>query len=472
MFVELGREDLMQRVALAGALLALSAAPVFAQAVAPRPAGPAAAAPAAKQPAAKPAQPARTPASRSAAALAATREPILDDGTYQRISQAMLSYSAIQLRGGWPKLPSGVKFEPGATGPHVALLRQRLALVDDLAAEKEAGDVYDEDLVEAVKRFQVRHGLEPTGTVGKKTLDAMNVPVSLRLRSLQASLDRLVGMNFMFAQRYVVVNLPSTLVEAVADGQVERRHIVVVGKRENPSPTLTTQITSVILNPTWTVPLSITKNEIIPHMRRDPNYLARMRMKVLDANDREIDPRSINWASDRAPNFNVRQDSGTGNALGSVKIDMPNPYSVYMHDTNLKNFFDADYRFLSHGCTRVDDVRAFAEWVLKDTPGWSRAQIDAGVAAGPRKDIRLTQKIPVAWVYLTGWMMKDGTIQFRDDIYGLDDDAPNAAPTAEQSALLDAARAGGFVPPPVGQAAPAPQRAAAPVRQVSNLDSQ
>ena len=461
----------MRRVAIAGALLALSTAPVFAQAAAPRPAGPAAAAPAAKQPA-KPAQPARTPASRSAAALAATREPILDEGTYQRISQAMLSYSALQLRGGWPKLPANVKFEPGASGPHVALLRQRLALVDDLPAEKEAGDVYDEDLVEAVKRFQVRHGLEPTGSIGKKTLDAMNVPVQIRLRSLQASLDRLVGMSFLFAQRYVVVNLPSTLVEGVVDGQVERRHVVVVGSRAHPSPTLTTQITSVILNPTWTVPLSITKKEIIPHMRRDPNYLARMRMKVLDANDREIDPRSVNWASDRSPNFNIRQDSGAGNALGSIKIDMPNPYSVYMHDTNLKNFFDAEYRFLSHGCTRVDDVRAFAEWVLKDTPGWSRAQIDAGVAAGPRKEIRLAVKIPVAWVYLTGWMMKDGTIQFRDDIYGLDDDAPNASPTAEQSALLSAARAGGFVPPPVGQQPAAPQRPAASVRQVSNLDSQ
>jgi murein L,D-transpeptidase YcbB/YkuD len=461
----------MRRVALAGALLALSAAPVLAQgAAAPKPTRPAAPAQAAKQPAKS--QAAKTPAARSAAALAATREPILDEGTYQRISQAMLSYSALQLRGGWPKMPAGVKFEPGASGPHVALLRQRLALVDDLPAEKENGDVYDEDLVEAVKRFQVRHGLEPTGSVGKKTLDALNVPVQIRLRSLQASLDRLVGMNFLFAQRYVVVNLPSTLVEAVTDGQVERRHVVVVGSRAHPSPTLTTQITSVILNPTWTVPLSITKKEIIPHMRRDPSYLARMRMKVLDANDREIDPRSINWASDRAPNFNIRQDSGTGNALGSVKIDMPNPYSVYMHDTNLKNFFDAEYRFLSHGCTRVDDVREFAVWVLKDTPAWSRAQIDAGVAAGPRKDIRLAVKIPVAWVYLTGWMMKDGTIQFRDDIYGLDDDAPNASPTAEQSALMSAARAGGFVPPPVGQQPAAPQRPVGPVRQVSNLDSQ
>src|SRR5262249_11403794 len=154
---ELGRERMtMHCVAVIGALVALWTGPALAQAVAPKPAGPAAA----PKPAGQAAAPARTPRTaeaRSAAALAATREAILDEGTYQRLSEAMLSYSALQLRGGWPTMPANVKFEPGASGPHVALLRQRLALVDDLAAEKEAGDVYDADLVEAVKRFQVRH---------------------------------------------------------------------------------------------------------------------------------------------------------------------------------------------------------------------------------------------------------------------------------------------------------------------------
>jgi murein L,D-transpeptidase YcbB/YkuD len=216
---------------------------------------------------------------------------------------------------------------------------------------------------------------------------------------------------------------------------------------------LTAYITAVDLNPTWTVPLSITKTEIAAHMRRDPTYLSRMHMKVLGAHDEEIDPQSIDWSSGRSPNFTVRQDSGTFNALGNLKIDMPNPYSVYMHDTDSRRLFADDYRFDSHGCTRVDNVRDLAVWILQDgPPGWNRAAIDAGIAAGERKAINLPHKMPVAWVYLTGWVTRDGTIQFREDVYKHDQ-------SLDKNALDEAVRAGGFV-------APLPHD----VKQVSNLD--
>jgi L,D-transpeptidase YcbB len=150
----------------------------------------------------------------------------------------------------------------------------------------------------------------------------------------------------------VVVNLPAAFAEAVENDHVVRRYRVIVGKTEKPSPTLTAEITSIILNPTWTVPSSISKTEISAHMRKDPGYLARMHMDVLDAHDVPIDPRSVDWSGSRTPNFTVRQQSGTFNALGAVKIDMPNPYSVYMHDTNQRNLFSDDYRFDSPGCCR------------------------------------------------------------------------------------------------------------------------
>jgi murein L,D-transpeptidase YcbB/YkuD len=266
-------------------------------------------------------------------------------------------------------------------------------------------------------------------------------------------------MDFLFGQRYIVVNIPAAYTEAVANDKVERRYRVIVGKADKPSPTLTTMITSVNLNPTWTVPLSITKNEIIAKMRKDPSYLSRMHMRVLGPNDSEVDTTSIDWSSNRSPNFSVRQDSGTWNALGAIKIDMPNPYSVYMHDTNVRNLFTANYRFLSHGCTRVDNVRDLAAWILEDTPGWGRAQIDAGIATGQRTDIRLSRKIPVAWVYLTGWMTRNGTVQFRDDVYDHDDEPVSQA--SKGSARVTAADAGGFVRP----------RETREVKQVSNLDS-
>ena len=160
------------------------------------------------------------------------------------------------------------------------------------------------------------------------------MPVSRRLRQLAASLDRLAGMDLCSDSKYVVVNIPAAIAEAVENGRVVRRHATIVGKPDRPSPTLTTHLTAVNLNPTWTVPLSILKKDIRTKMRRDPGYVSRMRMRVLDGAGREIDPKSVDWHSDGAPNFTVRQDSGSHNALGAVRFDMPNPYSVYLHDTN------------------------------------------------------------------------------------------------------------------------------------------
>ena len=446
----------MRPIAIASVVLALAAGPAAAQ-TAGQPlvtVKPKAASAKPPHPAKPPrvAKPASTPEGRSAAALALSAEPVFDEGTYQRLKEALLSYSAIQVRGGWPSLAADAQLAPGGSGPSVALLRRRLAITEDLGAEREAGDTYDAAVVEAVKRFQLRHGLEPTGSVNAPTLRALNVPVAARIKQLEASLERLLGMDFIFAERYVVVNIPAAFVEAVAHDKVERRYRVIVGKVDKPSPTLTAYITAINLNPTWTVPLSITKNEIFARMRRDPSYLSRMHMRVLGAHDEDISPQSINWSSDRSPNFTIRQDSGNWNALGNLKIDMPNPYSVYMHDTTTRNLFANDYRFDSHGCTRVDNVRDLAAWILDDVPGWNRAAIDAGIAAGVLKVINLPRRMPVAWVYLTGWMTRDGTINFREDVYKHDE-------ALDRDALADAA-AGGFVVP-----------LRRDVKQVSNLDS-
>ena len=383
---------------------------------------------------AKPAAAASTPESRSAAALALSHEPTFDEGTAKRIKEAALSYSDIAVRGGWPVIPSDAKFALNTPGPHDDLLRRRLLISGDLAADQATGP-YDDSLAAAVKRFQARHGLAATGTMTPRTLTALNVPVQKRLQQLEASLERLAHMNFGFGQRYVVVNIPATYAEAVENDKVVRRYRVIVGKTEKPSPTLTADITSVNLNPTWTVPQSIAKSEISAHMRKDPTYLSRMHMDVLGANDAPIDPGSVDWSGSRTPNFTVRQQSGTWNALGAVKIDMPNPYSVYMHDTNQRNLFADDYRFDSHGCSRVDNVRDLATWLLmKDLPQWNRAAVDAAIATGQRQDIHLPKKVPVAWIYLTGWMTQDQTIQFRHDIY--DQDAQLLEATAEEAAFF------------------------------------
>jgi murein L,D-transpeptidase YcbB/YkuD len=424
----------MRKFVVFAAGVAFAAVPAFSQSAAQTPAGAAQAATphvAAVKPVAS------TPESRSAAALALSHEPTFDEGTAQRIKDAALSYSDLAVRGGWPTIPAEAKFALGVAGPDDDLLRRRLIIGEDLAADKATGP-FDEAVAEAIKHFQVRHGMAATGTVTPRTLAALNIPVQKRIRQLEASLERLENMNFSFGQRYVVVNLPATFAEAVENDTVVRRYRVIVGKTEKPSPTLTAEITSVNLNPTWTVPSSIAKTEISAHMRKDPSYLARMHMEVLDGHDHPIDPTAVDWSGARVPNFTVRQENGTWNALGAVKIDMPNPFSVYMHDTNQRNLFSDDYRFDSHGCSRVDNVRDLAAWLLKEEmPKWNRAAIDAAIATGEREDVMLPKKVPVAWIYLTAWMTRDQTIQFRNDIYDQDEQLLEA--TAEEAAFFNQA---------------------------------
>jgi len=432
----------MRPIAIAAFASMLAATPAFAEgahsgsAAESHPAKPAAVHPAPHAAPATPAAPGSTAEQRSAAALALSHEPTYDEGTAQRIREAALSYADIAVRGGWPAIPADAKFTFGEQGPHDDLLRKRLLMSGDIAGDKDTGP-HDDTVVEGIKRFQARHGLAATGVMTPRTLAALNVSVHKRIKQLEASLDRLTHSNFPFGQRYVVVNLPATFAEAIENDKVVRRYRVIVGKTEKPSPTLTAEITSVVLNPTWTVPASIAKAEISAHMRKDPGYLSRMHMEVLGAQDAPIDPRSVDWSGTHTPNFTVRQQSGTWNALGAVKIDMPNPYSVYMHDTSQRNLFSNDYRFDSHGCSRVDNVRDLAAWLLKDQPQWNRAAIDATIAAGPRHEVPLTRKMPVAWVYLTAWMTKDQTIQFRQDVYAQDEHILEA--TAEETAFLNKA---------------------------------
>src|SRR3954468_6776733 len=164
----------------------------------------------------------------------------------------------------------------------------------------------------------------------------MNVPAEVRFRQLVQSALRVTGSKFPFSDRYVVVNIPSAAVEAVQGGQVVRRYVAVVGKAERPSPTVETRITSVNINPTWTVPVSLIKKDIIPHMRKDTGYLAKMKIRILDQQGQEVDPARIDWSTERAVNHSHRQDPGATNSSGQIRIDMPNKHAVYMHDTPTK----------------------------------------------------------------------------------------------------------------------------------------
>ena len=373
---------------------------------------------AAEAPAPKP-KPKPKPQPPRETALSDDSTPALQPETYIATAKAAERYAAIVDRGGWPRI--GAKLSPGAKGQAVQALRRRLAAEDDAAAM--AGPVFDAPLVQAVKRFQFRMGLRQTGIVAGATLRELDVPADVRYRQLSASASRLAAVEFPYGPRYVAVNIPSTAVDAVEGDRVVRRYAAIVGDPEHHSPEVSAKIMAVNINPTWTVPVSIVKNEIAPKMQQDPNYLSRMHIRVLSHQGDEVDPRRIDWSSERALNYTLRQDSGAHNSLGSIRISMPNPHAVYMHDTPTRNLFANDYRFLSHGCVRVQGVEELALWLMQgDAQGqWDAETLKAKIASGEREEVRLTHPVPVVWVYMTGWASADGTVHFRDDVYGVDE---------------------------------------------------
>jgi murein L,D-transpeptidase YcbB/YkuD len=175
------------------------------------------------------------------------------------------------------------------------------------------------------------------------------------------------------------------------------------------------------------VPVSIVRRDLIPKMQAEPDYLVSNHIRIFDGRGDELTPSQINWYSEEAVNYRFKQDPGDFNSLGTIRINFPSKDGVYMHDTPSKNLFGEDMRFDSSGCVRVQNVRELVNWLLIDTPGWSRQEIDAVIKSGDRKDARLLRPVPLYWVYVTAWATPDGVIQFREDIYNRDGLGPVAA---------------------------------------------
>jgi murein L,D-transpeptidase YcbB/YkuD len=346
--------------------------------------------------------------------------PILSAQTVAATEQAIEMMRNVVAQGGWPMMPR-VKLKLGQRDKAVIALRQRLIASGDLDRNQNESNIFDSYVEAAVRKFQDRHGLTATGEFGPQTLTAMNIPADVRLRQLEINLVRLKSYPANPGFRFVTANIPAALVETVEGGQVATRHAAGVGKIDRQSPIMTTRATDINFNPFWTVPASIIRKDLIPKMQADPNYLTENHIRVYDQHGHEVQPRQINWRSDEATRYVFRQDTGGEfNSLGFVRINIANPYGVYMHDTPAKGIFGDDFRFVSSGCMRIQNVRDYVTWLLKDTPGWSREQIDAAIASGQRVDARLSQTVPVYWIYITGWATPEGSLEFRDDIYGKD----------------------------------------------------
>jgi murein L,D-transpeptidase YcbB/YkuD len=357
--------------------------------------------------------------------------PVLSPETLAATDAAIQQYQGIVERGGWAPVPAGNELKLGVKSKAVQALRQRLVVSGDLDAVAGDSPAFDSFVQAAVKRFQLRHGIGATGVVAEETFTELNVPADTRLRQLQTNIVRLRAFSGNLGDRFVMVNIPAAAVETVENNTVYSHHVAGVGKIDRQSPIMQAKATEINFNPFWTVPPSLIKKDLIPKMQADPDYLTTEKIRVFNKEGQEVSPRSINWNSLEATNYKYRQDTGADiNSLGFVRINIPNPYGVYMHDTPSKGIFGDDFRFVSSGCVRVQDVRDYVAWLLKDTPGWSRDQIDAVINSGERLDVKLDKPVNVYWVYITAWATPDGVVQFRPDVYQRDGAGPGPMATA------------------------------------------
>jgi murein L,D-transpeptidase YcbB/YkuD len=347
--------------------------------------------------------------------------PTLSPSTAETTQTSVAQYEAIVAKGGWPNVPASANgLRVGARGPAVPSLRTRLSLAGDLELNSGEAQVFDSYVDAAVRRFQVRHGLHADGIVHEPTLHALNVPAEQRLAQLRTNAVRLKALTGNLGNRIVVANIPAAQIEAIENGVAVTRHTAVAGKPDRPSPDVRSKITQINFNPFWTVPVSIIRKDLIPKMQAEPDYLTKNHIRIFDPRSNELQPSQIDWYSNEAVNYKFKQDAGDFNSLGSMKINFPSPDGVYMHDTPSKNLFGEDFRFASSGCMRVQNVRELVYWILAETPGWSKAEIDEVIKSGERKDAKVAKPLPLYWVYVTAWATPDGVVQFRDDIYNRD----------------------------------------------------
>ncbi|MCB1509919.1 MAG: L,D-transpeptidase family protein [Hyphomicrobiaceae bacterium] len=364
--------------------------------------------------------------------------PLRSDEMLDMIKKAVERYKAIVKNGGWPKIGVFRHLRPGDDHEAIPSVRRRLIASGDIpqrAASYYRGSFsFDEWLEQGVKAFQLRHGLRVTGRLDRSTRAQLAVTAEARLRQLELNGRRIAALiEGRIEERYILVNVPAFQLEAVERFEVKRRHRVIVGKPNRQTPAITATIRGLNFFPYWHVPDSVSKLDLIPRLQKEPDYLRKEHIRVLkdNFNGQELDAASINWKQADYKIIKFRQDPGPWNALGLVRINMPNKDIVYMHDTPMKPLFKQRSRAFSAGCVRVQNVMELASWIAKYEPGFSSpGAVDAIVEKGhttdpstgrPKEfDVNLIRPLPVLFTYITAWAERGGRVEFRPDIYGRD----------------------------------------------------
>ena len=351
---------------------------------------------------------------------ASLAELMPDNPQYQALRKMLLEFRAQAVKGGWPAVPAQARLKPGQRSPVAATIAHRLATSGDFTGTVPAANnaVYTSDLQEALKRFQRRHGLADDGIITAAVTAEMNVPVDQRIRQIELNLERWRWLPRDLGERHIIVNIPEYRLEVWDRGQVPVSMRVVVGKQDTQTPIFSDEMTHVVFSPYWNVPPNIAQGETLPEIMKDPGFLARANMEVLDRNGQPIDPSTIDVADPASYRF--RQRPGAQNSLGLVKFMFPNQFNVYLHDTPTDSLFARASRSFSHGCVRLENPLALAEYVLRDQQGWTRDKIEEAMHAEEERTVKLKKAIPVYLGYWTARVSSDGVMQFWKDVYGID----------------------------------------------------
>jgi murein L,D-transpeptidase YcbB/YkuD len=368
--------------------------------------------------------------------------PFVSEAAIAGLEQAIDRYRQIVAAGGWPRVPGDVTLRPGDSGVEIATIRKHLIMEGDLPPGSSLSGKFDNEFRDGLARFQIRNGLSVTGFVDRRTLKALNVSAAERLQQLQTNVPRIQQlMKINKAPRYAIVNVPAYTAQAVQNGQLALDSAVVVGKPSRATPQVDARIVEVNFYPTWSVPDSIARKDLIPAIRKDPSYFYEEKFSVMRSwGSSPLDPSAVDWNSPQVVSYKFRQDPGPQNALGVVRINMPNKYSVYMHDTPLKRLFNQSSRAFSSGCVRVESVFQLVAWLLSDQ-GWTLPKVQAQIDSGEQLNVKLKRSVPVHFVYLTAFANANGVAQFRPDIYGRDasdsgfDDQQDALVVSESRAV-------------------------------------
>lgn len=342
---------------------------------------------------------------------------------YLNLRTALKEYRAIAAAGGWPQVPIGDLLKPGVTHASIPALRQRLSVTEGAPGNGPAGaeEVYSDDLVSAVRRFQRRHGLDDDGVIGKNTYLQLNIPIEERIQQIVMTMERWRWMPENLGKHYIIVNIAGYELRRVKDGKIVEHMRVVVGQPYHQTPVFSRTMKYVEINPYWNVPHSIAVNELLPKLQSRAGSLAEQGYEAV-VNDKPVALTSIDWRHYSSGNFPVqlRQRPGPTNALGRVKFMFPNRFNVYMHDTPARSLFSQSARAFSHGCIRLARPIDMTEQVLGTVPGWDRARIEKVLAEAQRTVVPLRTGIEVHVTYATAWRDSDGDVQFRPDIYHRD----------------------------------------------------